>query len=197
MRARAQQCRRERARRFHHRIVPDPGESLDVHVGPLRRQLLDHRPHHDRVGVAPDHFERRRMKLDRARPARLVLAALLDVADRPREQTAAAVVRHECRRRRELVGRRHAAGRARRGERGLDELLRKVLGADGLVRHGQQHLLAVGELREWEVDASVREDTDASPRTPASRRGSGRGARPRPNRPCRGSRPRPRARRAP
>src|SRR4051812_46594814 len=78
--------RREPRRRLDHRVVPDAVEHFDDDVGARVAETVRHRHHRDRIVDAPHDVERRRVRLDRTRVARLVSPTLLDVADESWEQ---------------------------------------------------------------------------------------------------------------
>ena len=70
--------------------MPDAVEQFDDGVGPRVLQRVGHGEDRDRIVDAPHHVERRRMRLDRARVARLVASTLLDVADQSGQHAMAA-----------------------------------------------------------------------------------------------------------
>src|SRR5438552_11396266 len=72
---------REPAGRLDHRVMTDTVEQFDGELGTRRAQAFGHGHDRDRIVDAPHDVERRRMRLDRARVARLVAAPFFDVAD--------------------------------------------------------------------------------------------------------------------
>jgi MFS family permease len=150
----------ERVRRFEHRVVADVGEAHDRCLGTGFVQSLDHRPHRDGIGVAPDDRERGGVALDRSRPAALVIATLVDVPDQTRQQQVAAVVEDEVRRRLDVLLRHVGSGRERAAQ-GLDQRVAPQSFGKSFVGEPEQQLLAVGELGHVDVDGAVGEDAPA------------------------------------
>ena len=97
------------------------------------------------------------MLLDRAGPTAFVLPALLDVANRARQQTIAAVPEDELGARLDVVIGHHGAGRERASERVDERVASEPLGQP-LVGQREQEQLPVGEVGHVDVYGAVRQD---------------------------------------
>ncbi len=96
------------------------------------------------------------MSLDRAGPAAFVIASLLDVPDRARQEEVTTVAEDQVRRRLDvLVG--DGGGGRERPPQGLDKRVAPQPVDETLVGQREEQLLAVGEVGHPEVDGTVRD----------------------------------------
>jgi pimeloyl-ACP methyl ester carboxylesterase len=137
--------------------MPDVAEPHERRIRARRVHTLGHRPDRDGIDVTPDDRQRGRVLLDRAGPTAFVLATLLDVADRARHQTIAAVPEDELGGHLEVVVGDDGAGSERASERADERVASEPVGQP-LVGQREQELLPVGEVGHVDVDGAVRED---------------------------------------